>query len=99
MDVTIVTDTTTDPTLTINNSINNTSSFAWTEYVVNVAMNQSFSIDSAGVIAPVRLDGQSSLRQPGLTVSGNYTGTIDYLGGTPVAIIQRHAGFWLSSYL
>ena len=58
MDITIVTDSTTDPTLTINNSINNTSSFAWTEYVVNVAMNQSFSINSASVTAPVRLDGQ-----------------------------------------
>ena len=52
MGVTIVTDTTTDPTLTVNNSINNTSSFAWTEYIVSVAMNQSFSIDSAGVITP-----------------------------------------------
>jgi len=84
MDLTITTDTASDPTLTINNSINNTSSFAWTAYVVNVAMNQSFTIDSAGVVAP---SGWSDgITQPGAPVGGIFTGTIDYTGGTPVAI-------------
>jgi hypothetical protein len=84
MGLTIYTDTPTDPTLTINNSINNTSSFAWTEYIVSVAMNQNFSIDSAGVIAPAGWT--ASITQPGAPVSGVYTGMIDYLGGTPVSI-------------
>src|SRR5579862_2841127 len=43
---------TTDPILTIGNSINNTSSFAWTQYIVSVAMNQTFSINSASVTVP-----------------------------------------------
>ena len=66
MGLTILTDSTTDPTLTINNSINNTSSFAWTEYVVNVAMNQSFSIDSAECQCPWQV-GRPTSPQPGAT--------------------------------
>lgn len=80
----ITTDTTTDPTLTVNNSINNDSTFVWTEYVVNVAMNQSFSINSAGVVAPAGWT--ANITQPGGPVGGSYIGTIDYMGGTPVAI-------------
>jgi len=84
MNLTIFTDTPTDPTLTVNNSINNTSSFAWTEYIVSVAMNQSISINSAGVVAPAGWT--ANITQPGAPVSGVYTGMIDYLGGTPVSI-------------
>jgi hypothetical protein len=80
----IMTDTPADPTLTVNNSINNQSSFVWTEYIVSVAMNQSFSINSAGVVAPGGWT--ANITQPGAPVAGVYTGIIDYLGGTPVAI-------------
>jgi hypothetical protein len=82
--LTIMTDTPADPTLTVNNSINNQSSFAWTEYIVSVAMNQTFTINSAGVVAPGGWT--ANITQPGAPVAGVYTGTIDYLGGTPVAI-------------
>lgn len=82
--LTIMTDTPADPTLTVNNSIDNETSFLWTEYIVSVAMNQSFTINSAGVVAPAGWT--ASITQPGAPVSGIYTGTIDYLGGTPVAI-------------
>jgi hypothetical protein len=82
--LTIMTDTPADPTLTVNNSIDNETTFLWTEYVVSVAMNQSFSINSAGVVAPAGWT--ATITQPGTPVSGVYTGTIDYLGGTPVAI-------------
>lgn len=85
MDLSILTSSTTDPTLTINNSINNTSSFAWTEYVVSVAMNQIFTIGPASVSAPSGWT--ANVTQPGAPVAGVYTGTIDYLGGTPVANI------------
>jgi hypothetical protein len=82
--LTIMTDTPGDPTLTVNNSIDNETSFAWTAYVVSVAMNQSFTINSAGVVAPA---GWTALiTQPSGPVSGIYTGTINYVGGTPVAI-------------
>ena len=84
MDLSILTSSTTDPTLTINNSINNTSSFAWTGYFVSVAMNQLFTINSASVSTPSGWT--ASITQPGAPVGGIYTGTIDYSGGTPVAI-------------
>ena len=85
MGLTILTDTPNDPILTINNVINNTSSFVWTEYIVTVAMNQTFSINSPGVIAPGGWT--ANITAPsGPDINGNYTGTIDYVGGTPVAI-------------
>ena len=85
MGLTLITDTTTDPILTINESINNTSSFAWTGYIINVAMNESFSINSAGVIAPSGWT--ANITAPsGPDINGNYIGTIDYIGGAPVAV-------------
>jgi hypothetical protein len=79
-----------DPTLTINNSINNDSGFAWTGYIVDVFLNTNFSISfpavpvsnpsgwAAGVIIPVHFDSGSGL----------WTGTIDYTGGTPVSPVS-----------
>lgn len=82
--LTILTDTAYDPTLTINESINNDSSFAWTGYDLNVSMNQSFSIDSAGVIAPAGWT--ATITAPSGPVDGIFTGTIDFVSGTPVGI-------------
>jgi hypothetical protein len=77
-----------DPILTINASVDNESSFIWTGYILNIQMNQMFSINSADVTTPAGWD--SNITQPGAPDSdGNYTGTIDYFvtaGGTPVAI-------------
>lgn len=81
---TITTSDPLDPTLTIANSIDNDSSFAWTGYLVNVSMNTSFTILSAGVSAPPGWT--ASITQPGAPVAGIYTGVINYVGGTPVAI-------------
>lgn len=85
MSVILDASSTTDPTLTIGNSINNTSSFAWTEYIVSVAMNQLFTINSASVTVPAGWT--ANITAPtGPDIHGNYNGVIDYLGGTPVAI-------------
>ncbi|MGA3284071.1 MAG: PEP-CTERM sorting domain-containing protein [Verrucomicrobiota bacterium] len=81
---TITTSDAEDPTLTIANTIDNDSTFVWTEYIVNVSMNTSFSILSAAATAPPSWT--ANITQPGLPVAGIYTGTIDYLAGTPVAI-------------
>lgn len=81
---TITTSDPLDPTLTIANTIDNDSSFAWTGYIVNVSMGTSFIILSANVTAPPGWT--ASITQPGAPVAGIYTGTINYLGGTPVAI-------------
>jgi len=81
---TITTSDALDPTLTIANAIDNDSSFAWTAYIVNVSMGTSFTILSASVTAPPGWT--ASITQPGAPVGGIYTGTIDYVGGTPVAV-------------
>ncbi len=85
MGLTILTDTPNDPILTIGNSINNTSLNPWTAYIVNVSMNQTFSINSASVGPP---PGWSAIITPpsGPDINGNYNGSINYVGGTPVAI-------------
>jgi hypothetical protein len=84
---TILTSDTIDPTLTINNTINNDSGFAWTSYLVQVSLNTNFTISfpaiavsnpsgwSAGISTAVHFDSGSGL----------WTGTIDYSGGTPVS--------------
>ena len=85
MEINIAANSTIDPILSIGNSINNTSSFAWSEYIVTLSMNQSFSINSANVTVPS--DWTASITAPtGPDISGNYIGTIDYLAGTPVAV-------------
>jgi len=85
--VTINTSDINDPILTINNSIDNDSGFAWTGYTVQVFLTTNFSISFpvtpvtnpsgwlAGISTPVHFDA-------GL---GLWTGTIDYTGGTPVS--------------
>jgi len=83
MGTTLTASSTTDPILTIDNSINNTSAYAWTEYIVTVTMNQSFSISSASVTVPG--DWSASITTPTLVSPENYAGVIDYLAGTPVA--------------
>jgi len=84
MSGTITTSDPLDPTLTIATSIDNDSSFAWTGYIVNVSLGTSFTILSASVSAPPGWT--ASVTQPGAPVAGIYTGTINYVGGTPVAI-------------
>jgi hypothetical protein len=85
MSVLLNASSTTDPTLTIGNSINNTSSFAWTEYIVSVAMNQLFTISSANVTLPAGWT--ANITAPtGPDLNGNFNGVIDYVGGAPVAV-------------
>jgi hypothetical protein len=46
----IITDSELDPTLTLNNVIDNDTGFAWTGYLVNVYMNKTFTIPTAPVV-------------------------------------------------
>ncbi|HTQ52648.1 MAG TPA: hypothetical protein VMJ12_18210 [Candidatus Acidoferrales bacterium] len=84
MSGTITTSDPQDPTLTIANTIDNDSAFPWTGYIVNVSMGTSFTILSANVTAPPGWT--ASITQPGAPVAGIYTGTINYVGGIPVAV-------------
>jgi hypothetical protein len=84
------TDSSGDPTITLNNTINNDTSYAWTSYDVNVLMNQPFTLTSPVVYYP-------ETTEPGwtgtVTVSpavpiggGEYEANAVFTGGAPLQI-------------
>jgi hypothetical protein len=83
-----------DPTLTLSSSINNDTNFVWTDYHVNVYMNQPFTIVAPGptVNNPPNNDWTvTSTIQPSSPLvsgpyAGDYEGTLNFNDGTPVAI-------------
>lgn len=84
------TDTETDPTVWIAETVDNQTTFAWTDYHITIGMTKNFSI-STSVIAP---DGwtfevsQPISGQPMPNGGTGWLGTIDYYVGTgsPIAI-------------
>ena len=81
----IYTDSAEDPTLTLQNTINNDTGFDWTGYHVDVFMNQSFTIASPSVLN----SGWSGTITAQPTWNGSqYEGQIDFVGGTPVGANQ-----------
>jgi hypothetical protein len=80
-----------DPKVWIAETVENQTSFAWTDYHITIGMTQTFSI-STSVIAPD--DWTFTVTQPiaGLLPNGGgsgYVGTIDYFAapdGSPIAI-------------
>jgi hypothetical protein len=81
----ILTDSAEDPTLTLQNTIDNQTAFSWTAYHVDVSMNNPFTIAS-----PTVLNSGWAFATPVQPVwnGSAYVGQIDYYGGTPVAIGQ-----------
>jgi hypothetical protein len=91
----VTTDTAADPTLGLYSSVDNDTSFAWTSYQVNVYMAVPFSfVGSPGVNNDSIGDWTVSYSTPGTAPylpggefpSEPYEATIDYTGGTPLAI-------------
>jgi len=80
----------TDPNFSTTLDIVNTSGFAWTGYLVDVSMNNTFTISNAVVNLPVGWT--AMVTQPGAPVLGVYTGHIIYSGG-PVVAINDHFNF------
>jgi hypothetical protein len=83
----IQTDTPTDPSLTLDNVIDNDTAFDWTSYDVDVFMNQSFSILSPTVNAPVYSVGDWGVQSytPTSTYNGSqWVGHIVLAGITPI---------------
>ena len=79
------TDTELDPTVTMNNSVDNDMDFTWTAYHINILMNKTFTISNAAVSSPGNWT--ASVTQP--TWNGTkYVGAIDYFGGTGIAVGQ-----------
>ncbi len=85
----IQTDTTGDPSLTLNSTINNDTSFAWSAYYVNVYMNTTFTIPAANVSVPSGWT--ANVIQTPIYVGsslGDYEGQIEFAmgSGMPVAV-------------
>jgi PEP-CTERM motif len=79
----VVTDTDLDPKVTMNNVIENDTSFAWTAFRVNFSMNKTFSLDSFN---HTPTDWTYVYSAPVL-VGSLYVATIDYTmptGGTAI---------------
>ncbi|MGW8257963.1 MAG: PEP-CTERM sorting domain-containing protein [Thermoguttaceae bacterium] len=84
-----------DPTIQIANSIDNDSGFEWTDYHINIYMDQAFTIDAASVTDPGDWNPASITAPNNNGGSGytdyhgnhhNYKGSINYYvgSGTPV---------------
>jgi hypothetical protein len=87
-----------DPTLILGSAIDNDTNFPWTDYHVNVYMqSNTFTIVKTGPLAPTVYNPPygdwtvSSVVEPSSELvsgpyAGYYEGTVNLLGGTPVAI-------------
>jgi hypothetical protein len=78
----IITDNELDPSLTLNNSIDNDTDFTWTDYHVKVTMNKTFTIDNVTVANP----GWTSVLTPPSQVGSDWIGYIEYYAGVPIPV-------------
>ena len=76
----IITDTETDPTLTLFNSIDNDTGLTWGDYHVQVTMSQSFSFSNVGVTN----GGWTDIVTAPTLVGSDWVGHIDYYAGNLV---------------
>lgn len=91
---TITTSDALDPTLTIANAIDNDSSFAWTEYLVSVSMNTSFTILSAGVSVPSGWT--AGITQPGRPSAASTPGRLITWAAPRWRLLRRPTVNWIS---
>lgn len=80
-----LTDSAEDPNLTIHNTIDNDTTFAWTAYHVNVFLATNFTLSAATIYPPPNDWTINPIIQP-IWNGSAYEGQIDYVGGTPIAI-------------
>lgn len=72
-----------DPTLTLNSTINNDTGFAWTAYDVNVYMSSTFTLSAENVTLPP--DWTAAITQSPVWNGSQYEGKLEFTGVTPVA--------------
>jgi hypothetical protein len=85
-----ITDTELDPTVWINQEVENDTNFVWTDYHIAIGMNKVFTI---GSIAVVPADWTYTITAPvggQLLPNGQigWLGFVDYYAGTPIQIGQ-----------
>jgi hypothetical protein len=86
-----------DPTVKISNSIENDSTFAWTEFKVNLTMAVGFTLTNVTLTAP---GGWSvvSFNQTAINTGSNYLATVIYDTGAPIpndALSTIDFGYWV----
>jgi hypothetical protein len=79
----VLTDSPDDPTLNVNNSIDNETDFAWTEFTVNLTMAVPFSLTNVTVGLP--LDWHVISYDPAaINTTSNFLATVVYDTGGPI---------------
>jgi hypothetical protein len=78
----IITDTPTDPTLALFNSIDNDTGFTWGDYHVQVTMSKPFTFSNVGV----GNGGWTFNTTAPVLVGSDWIGYINYFAGTPVLV-------------
>lgn len=84
----ITTDSELDPTLTLASAIDNETSFAWTDYHVNIYLNKPFTVVPASVtvLNDSIGDWTGGLTQQAMSTGTNYMAKLDFYAGTAVPI-------------
>ena len=86
-----------DPTLKISNSIENDSSFAWTQFTVNLSMAVSFTLTNVTVTAPGDWS-VVSFDQTANFAGSNYVATVVYDTGSAIPndnVSTIDFGYWV----
>jgi hypothetical protein len=89
----IQTDTELDPTLTLNNTIDNDTGFAWSGYLVNIYLNKPFTIPTVPTLNAPAGWSLSTYVTPAFNTGTNYMASILFVGGTPIPDITGQIDF------
>ena len=98
MRIDVLADSASDPTLKINNTIDNETSFAWTQFTVNIYMATNFTLSNVSVSAPVSSPDWSvvSYDPAGIWNGSQYVATVVYDTGSSIAISDAiDFGYWV----
>jgi hypothetical protein len=90
--INVFADSAEDPTLKINNSIDNDTSFAWTQFTVNLTMAVPFTLTNVTVTVPNTWSVVSFDQSANFTGS-NYLATVVYDSGPPIPNDGSSIGF------
>ena len=94
----VLTDSPDDPTLKISNSINNDSSFAWTQFTVNLYMAVQFTVTNTTLSAPAGWSLASPSTQTAFFNGTQWEATVLYQGGAAIPndnVSSIDFGYWV----
>jgi hypothetical protein len=94
----VLADSPTDPTLKISNSIDNDSTFAWTQFTVNVYMAVNFTLTNTTLSGPAGWSLASPTVQNATFNGTQWEATVLYQGGPAIpndAVSSIDFGYWV----